>query len=260
MSTTTDRRVSVWNDRIHPHVKVAGSGPPLVFLHRAGGVVWDPFLDELAARHTVYAAQHPGLTDGDEDAISRLDNLGNLVHYYCQLFDGLGLESVPVIGHSFGAMVAAELAAKNPERVSKLVLMCPIGLWREDAPIPNWMLITPGSDLPKYLLHDPHGPLAKEVSDVPDTELQMRMIWSIAATGKFAWPVPDKGLKRRIHRIQAPTLVLWGKQDRLVPVSYAQEFGRRIHGARVELIDRAGHLFPAEYPELVAAMVEDFLA
>jgi pimeloyl-ACP methyl ester carboxylesterase len=93
----------------------------------------------------------------------------------------------------------------------------------------------------------------------PDAEMQIRMIWSMACTGKFIWPIPDKGLKKRIHRIQAPTLVLWGKQDRLVPVVYAQEFASRIKGVRVELIDQAAHLFAAEHPERVAALVEDFL-
>ena len=155
--------------------------------------------------------------------------------------------------------MAAELAANNPERVSKLILMCPIGLWREDAPIPNWMIVTPASDLPKHLMHDPDGLLARQMFGVPDTELQLRTIWSIPGTGKFAWPVPERGLKQRIHEIQAPTMVLWGRQDKLVPVRYAEEFGRRIPGSKVEIIDEAGHLFPAEYPERVAAMVEDFL-
>ena len=176
----------------------------------------------MAAHHTVYAPEHPGLTDGEEDAISHLDNLWDLVLYYYELFDALGLKSVPVIGHSFGAMMAAELAANNPERVSKLILMCPIGLWREDAPIPNWMIVTAASDLPRYLMHDSDGPLAQQTFGAPDAELQIRMIWSMACTGKFVWPIPDKGLKKRIHRIQAPTMVLWGKQDRLVPVSYAE--------------------------------------
>ena len=259
MITVADRRVSVWQDKIRPNIKVVGNGPPLVFLHGAGGLVWDRFLAELAAHHTVYAPEHPGFTDGDEEAISDLDNLWDLVHYYHEIFDALDLKSVPMIGHSFGAMIAAELAADSPERVSKLVLMCPIGLWREDAPIPNWMLVTPSSDLPKHLMHDPDGLLAQQMFGVPDTELQLRMIWSMSGTGKFAWPVPDQGLKKRIHRIQAPTMVLWGRQDKLVPVRYAEEFGRRIPGSKVTVIDQAGHLFPAEYPERVAAMVEDFL-
>ena len=259
MSMVADRRVSVWQNRIHPNIRVGGSGSPVVFLHGAGGRVLDPFLEALAEHHTVYAPEHPALTDGDEDAIAQLDDLWDLIFDYRELFDVLGQKSVPVIGHSFGAMTAAELAANHPKMVSKLVLMCPIGLWREDKPIPNWMIVTPCSDLPKYLVHDPKGSLGSQLFGVPDTELQLRMVWSSASTGKFAWPIPDRGLKQRLHSIQAPTMILWGKQDKLVPVAYAHDFARPISRATVEVIDRAGHLFPAEYPERVAEMVEKFL-
>lgn len=260
MSAVADRRVSVWQNKISPNVKVAGSGSPVVFLHGAGGLMWDAFLDALATRHTVYAPEHPGTTEGDPDAIAHLDNLWDLVLYYYDLFDALGLKSVPVIGHSFGGMMAAELAASNPERVSKLVLMCPIGFWRDDVPIPNWMTITPASDLPKYLVGDPEGPVAKQMSAAPDPEMTIRMIWCMACTGKFVWPIPDKGLKKRIHRIKAPTLVLWGKQDRLVPAAYAQEFTSRIPGSRVEMLDQTGHVMTMEQPAKVAGLIEEFLA
>ena len=222
-AAVADRRVSIWQKKVNANVKVAGSGSPVVFLHGAGGLNWDPFLDTLASRHTVYAPEFFGTSEGDPDAISHIDNMWDLTLCYDELLDGLGLKSVPVIGHSFGGMMAAELAAAT-ERVSKLVLLCPIGLWREDVPIPNWMIITPASDLPKYLFKDPEGPVAKAVFAQPTPEMQLRMIWSMACTGKFVWPIPDKGLKKRIHRIQAPTLVLWGKHDRMVPPAYAQEF------------------------------------
>jgi len=140
-----------------------------------------------------------------------------------------------------------------------LVVMCPIGLWRDDVPIPNWMIVTPASDLVKYLLYEPDGPLAKQMFGTPDAEAQIRMIWSMACTGKFIWPIPDKGLKKRIHRIQAPTLILWGKQDRLVPAAYAQEFASRIPGAKIEVVDHAGHLLAVEHPAQVSAIVEKFL-
>lgn len=260
MSTVVDQRVSVWQNKISPIVKVAGSGSPVVFLHGAGGLNWDPFLDLLAERHTVYAPEHPGTSDGDPDAIAHLDNLWDLVLYYYELFDELGLKSVPVIGHSFGGMMAAELAASNPERVSKLVLLCPIGFWRDDAPIPNWMMITPATDMPKYLLYDPEGPVAQQMFGAPDPEMQIRLIWCMACTGKFVWPIPDKGLKKRIHRIKAPTLVLWGKQDRLVPAIYAEEFARRIPGSRVEMLDQTGHVLTLEHPARVAGLIEEFLA
>jgi pimeloyl-ACP methyl ester carboxylesterase len=259
MITVSDQRVSVWQNKISPNVKVAGSGPPIVFLHGAGGLNWDPFLDTLAERHTVYAPEHPGTTAGDPDAIAHLDSLWDLVLYYYELFDALGLKSVPVIGHSFGGMMAAELAASNPERVSKLVLMCPIGFWRDDAPIPNWMMITPATDMPKYLLFDTEGPVAKQMFGAPDPEMQIRLIWCMACTGKFVWPLPDKGLKKRIHRITAPTLVLWGKQDRLVPAVYAEEFSSRIPGCRVEMLDQTGHVLTLEHPQKVARLIEEFL-
>lgn len=255
-----DRQVSVWQKKINANVKVAGTGSPVVFLHGAGGPRWEPLHEALAERHTVYAPEHPGLSEGDPDAVGHLDSLWDLVLYYDELLDGLGLRGVPVIGHSFGGMMAAEIAANHPERVSKLILMCPIGLWRDDAPIPNWMIMTPASDMPKYLVHDPDGPLAKQIFGAPDTEMQIKMIWSMACTGKFIWPIPDKGLKKRIHRVQCPTLVLWGKSDKLVPPVYAQEFAGRIRGAKVEMIEECGHLLGVEQPEITARHIESFLA
>jgi pimeloyl-ACP methyl ester carboxylesterase len=264
MTTVTEQRVTVWQAKMTSTVKVAGSGPPVVFLHGAVGLVWDTFLDALASHHTVYAPEHPGTSVGDPDSINHLDNLWDLVLYYYEVFDALGLASVPVIGHSFGGMVAAELAATNPARVSKLVLISPIGLWRDDTPIRNWMLITPATDLPKYLFYDPTGPAAQRALQLPDdptmlVEAQIHSYWSLACTGKFVWPIPDKGLKKRIHRITAPTCIVWGKEDRLVPPVYAQEFAHRIPGARVELVDQAGHMPAVEQPAHMAALVHEFL-
>ena len=264
MPTVVDRQVTVWQGQITPNIKVAGSGPPVVFLHGAAGLVWDEFLDALAMHHTVYAPEHPGTTVGDPDSINHLDNLWDLVLYYYEVFDACGLASVPVIGHSFGGMVAAELAATNPDRISKLVLISPIGLWRDDTPITNWMIITPATDLPQYLVYDPSSPGAQKVFGMPNdpqllVEAQLRFHWSLACTGKFVWPIPDKGLKKRIHRIKAPTMLVWGKEDRLVSPVYAQEFASRIPGARVELLDQAGHMPAMEHPAHVVALVRVFL-
>jgi pimeloyl-ACP methyl ester carboxylesterase len=259
MTAVADQRVSVWQGKINANVKVAGSGSPIVFLHGAGGLVWDEFLQRLAQQHTVYAPEMPGTSAGDPEAIAHLDNLWDLVLYHNDLLDALGLKSVPVIGHSFGGMLAAEIAANNPERVSSLVLVCPIGLWRDEMPIRNWMLVTPASDMPKLLFYEPEGPLARMVFGPSDVEAQIRMVWSMACTGKFVWPIPDKGLHKRIHRIQAPTLLVWGKQDRLVPPGYAQEFAGRISRSKVEMIDQAGHLVALEHPARLAELVEGFV-
>jgi pimeloyl-ACP methyl ester carboxylesterase len=263
MTPPADRAVSVVDGRIQAHVKTAGSGPPLVFLHGAYGLAWDPFLDALAQAHTVYAPEHPGTTRGDPDAIHVLDDLWDLVLFYDDLFEQLGLDAPAVVGHSFGAMVAAEIAATLRWRASRLVLISPIGLWRDDAPVQNWMALAPDV-LVKAVCFDPEGAIAKQAFALPeDPEAQVdavvQLTWTLACTGKFVWPIPDKGLKKRLHRVRVPTLIVWGQQDGLVPPVYAAEFARRIGGSRVEMVDRAAHLPQLEQLGVVAPMVKSFL-
>jgi pimeloyl-ACP methyl ester carboxylesterase len=264
MVTAQDQTVRVWRDEVETRVKVAGSGPPVVFFHGAYGLQWDPFLEALSQSHTVYAPEHPGTTPGLPDAIKPLHELWDLVLFYYELFDDLGLESPAVVGHSFGGMVAAEVAATNPERVSKLVLIDPIGLWLDEAPVRNWMAL-PMSDLPKHLFADQDHPLARMLSAAAqqsegNADTIIQIMWSLACTGKFVWPIPDRGLKKRVHRIKAPTLLVWGKQDGIAPPVYAQEFAGRIKGARVEMIDNAGHLPHLEQFGTVSGLVNEFLA
>jgi pimeloyl-ACP methyl ester carboxylesterase len=263
MAAVQEHSVSVWENKIKPKIQVAGSGPPVVFLHGAYGLTWDPFLDELTKSFTVYAPEHPGTTWGDPDGIKPLDNLWDLVLYYDELFDQLKLDSPAVIGHSFGGMVAAEIAASYPRRVSKLVLLNPIGLWRDDMPVKNWMII-PMEEVVKAAFYDPNGPIAKQMLTLPEDEkaqqdAQIRVTWSLACTGKFIWPIPDKGLKKRIHRIKSPTLIVWGKHDKLVPPVYAQEFADRIAGSRVEMFDQAAHVPQLEQLSKVSVAVRDFI-
>jgi pimeloyl-ACP methyl ester carboxylesterase len=75
---------------------------------------------------------------------------------------------------------------------------------------------------------------------------------ALAAAGKFLWPIPDKGLKKRIHRIKTPTLILWGESDKLVPTVYAHEFHERIPGSRLAIVPEAAHMLPVEQAERVA--------
>ena len=264
MVTIQEHTLSVWRGQIQSRVKVAGQGPPLVYLHGAAGLMWDDFLEGLSQTHTIYAPEHPGTSPGDPDAIKPLDDLWDLVLYYYELFDGLGLESPAVVGHSFGGMVASEIAATDPRRVSKLVLLNPIGLWRDDAPVKNWMVMSP-DDLGKELFSEPDGPVARRVLAEPeDPEERMTAkiqgIWNLGCTGKFTWPIPDKGLSKRLHRVQAPTLVIWGQQDGIVPAIYAQEFADRISGARSVIVERAAHMPQLEQLDQVSQLVEDFLA
>jgi pimeloyl-ACP methyl ester carboxylesterase len=81
----------------------------------------------------------------------------------------------------------------------------------------------------------------------------------MATTAKFFWPLPDRGLHKRLHRVTAPTLVVWGEQDGIVSPAYADEFARRIRGARAEVLPRAGHVPQLERLDAVGPMVTEFL-
>jgi pimeloyl-ACP methyl ester carboxylesterase len=257
--------VQAWNGRITTRVHRAGTGDPVVFLHGAAGLQWDEFLDGLAERFTVYAPEFPGTTLGDPDGIRALDDLWDLVLYYDELFDALGLENPAVVGHSFGGMVAAEIAATFRHRLRKLVLISAIGLWRDDTPIPNFYVMTPDELIP-LAVADPNGTVAAAMRAAPDMESEagqtavIQSTWSLACTAKFIWPIPDRGLRKRLHRIDVPTLIVWGHQDRLVNSVYAQEFQSGIAGARVEVLEGAAHMPQLEQPARTLSAVVDFLA
>ena len=255
----SDRTVAVWDGKVRIRVQSKGSGPALVFFHGPWGLTWDPFLDELAKSFTVHAPEHPGTTPETPDDVYHLDGLWDLVLCYDELFQALGLEAAALVGHSFGGMLACELAAAYPARARRLALIAPLGFWRDADRVVNWMMLDPAR-LPEYVFRDPKGEAAQRLFGGAEPEARVRLMWAMGATGKFIWPIPDKGLKKRAHRVTAPTLLVWGKEDRLVPPVYADEFTQRIPGARVQTVEGAGHVPHLERPEVVARMIREFVA
>jgi pimeloyl-ACP methyl ester carboxylesterase len=258
------RRLRLWQNRVETEVEVAGSGPPVVYLHGPWGLGVDrEFAARLAATHTVYAPKHPGTSRGNPDAVHALDSWLDLVVYYGELLDRLELAAPAMVGHSFGGLVAAEFAAAVPRAVGKLVLIDPVGLWRDDLPVRNWMVL-PDAERRLALFAAPDGAAAERFFGLPAdpaerTDAQVQFIWAQGCTGKFVWPIPDRGLKQRIHRIAAPTLILWGRDDRIIAPAYAKEFAAGIARAQVAMIDRAGHLPQLEQPLPTAQAIATFL-
>jgi pimeloyl-ACP methyl ester carboxylesterase len=265
MSTIEVRRIKLWQDRIETEVEILGSGPALVYLHGPWGLAPDrAFVARLAQNYKVFAPKFPGTSSGDPNSVHALHGWHDLVVYGGELLDALALPSPALIGHSFGGLLAAEIAAAAPRGVGRLVLIDPVGLWRDDYPVQNWMII-PDTVRRAALFADPGGAAARGFFDVPAdpaarVDTLSQMIWAQACTGKFVWPIADRGLSRRIHRIAAPTLIVWGDADGIVAPVYAQEFAGRIAGAKVEPIEGAGHLPHLEQQERVVAAIAKFLA
>jgi pimeloyl-ACP methyl ester carboxylesterase len=265
MAPAEVRRLKLWQDRIETEIEISGSGPRLVYLHGPWGLGPDrAFVARLAGSHTVLAPKFPGTSRGDPDAVHAVDGWHDLMVYYGELFDKLELNAPAIVGHSFGSLLGAELAAAAPKSVGKLVLIDPVGLWRDDLPVQNWMILR-DSARRSTLFADPDGEAAQLFFDVPREEAERvdtlsQSIWAQACTGKFVWPIADRGLKRRIHRIAAPTLIVWGKADRIIAPAYADEFASRIKNSRVAMIEAAGHLPHLEQPADVARRIGEFLA
>ena len=239
-----------------------GLGKSLIFLHGEDGFTeWSPFLDRLAQHFHVYAPAHPG--QGGTQGLEHLDDLWDLVIFYEELIQALGLERCHVIGHSYGGMLAAELASHRPDRVSRLVLINSLGLWLNDAPIADFFILTPEEraktlwfdsecDGAKAALAQPSDPEEKMESDLARTE-------TLAAVGKFIWPIPDRGLTKRIHRITMPTLLLWGDSDGMVPMKYAEAFQNLLPNSNLKVIEKTGHLPQDEKPAEAVDAILPFL-
>lgn len=260
-----DEIVSVWNDQIKLRVRIAGKGPALVYFHPAAGLHWDAFLDGLARDYTVYAPELPGTTPGDPYAIYRIDEYSDLVLLYEEALRKLGLKGAVAVGQSMGGMIACDLAATFPDLFSKLVCLAPVGLWRDDAPVAIAELYSSSPDrIPGFVFNDPSNPAAQAMFALPDDPAQIpgavaQSVWTLGCAGKFLWPFPEHGLRGRLHRIAAPTLVLWGRQDRLVPAVLADDFKAGIAGCEVRLYDHCGHILQIEQLDRALADVRAFL-
>jgi pimeloyl-ACP methyl ester carboxylesterase len=258
-----ERSVAIRDGAVAFRVLTAGTGAPLVYFHsfheRGGG--WSPFLDRLAGSFTVLAPLHPGVQGST--GVDSLDDLLDLTLAYDELLTALDVPRANLVGHFFGGMMAAEVAALFPTRATRLVLASPLGLWRDDAPTAD-VAILPADELPSVLWRDPRSEVARRWIELPASEddnvaAQIESIQRRAAMSKFVWPIPDKGFRKRAHRIIAPTLLLWGDADRANPVVYAEDWQRRIKGAAARLLP-GGHMAIHEAPEVAARAIEEFLS
>jgi pimeloyl-ACP methyl ester carboxylesterase len=240
-----------------------GEGPQILWLHGLRGVdPADPTLAALQTRYRVTAPVAPGFNDLDE--LARIDNIHELALDYDDLIEVLGLDRFSLIGHSFGAMIAAEIAAHFPKRAERLVLLAPFGMWNDAYPVAD-IFAMPYTQIDDILWHDPakRDTFARRVETDADVKIvaeqTIKLARSLTAVTKFVWPIPDRGLRRRLPRIACPALVLFGAEDRVVSPRYADDFKAGLRDAKTAVVAGAGHMLPYEQPEEVKHRFEEFV-
>jgi pimeloyl-ACP methyl ester carboxylesterase len=252
---------SVRNVRVRLFTK--GDGPRLVFLHGAGGIErWLPFFDLLAARHSVMAPEHPGF--GGSDSPPFIRDVSDVAMYYLDFFDDLaaasGGERIHLVGQSLGGWIAAELATRNCAHLASLTLLAPAGV-RVKGVLSGDNFIWSSEETARNLVYDQaYAESAVAAASAMTADEADRALINRYAAAKLAWEPRwfSPALERWLHRIKAPTLVMWGAEDRLLPVQYAEVWRREVPGVAVEIMPACGHLLHVEQAEQVANRVLAF--
>ena len=145
------------------------------------------------------------------------------------------------------------------------MLIAPVGLWNDAYPVAD-LFAVPVGEMDQVLWHDVAARdayaarLAVAASTQDQVEQMLALTRNLTSLTKFLWPIPDKGLRRRLRRIAAPTLILFGAEDKFVPARYAADFAAGIAASESLVLKGAGHMVPYEKTADTAAAIERFLA
>jgi len=230
---------------------------PLVFLHGAGGHTgWMAFLEELSQRFAVYAPEHPGF--GQSDDPPWLDGVGDLAYFYLDFLKALGLERVHLVGTSLGGWIAAEMAVRDTARLASLTLVGAVGITAQGETIPDIFRMPVEENLRRFYADQERA--ARRVGDVAKTDMQL-VAKNQATVTRLAYRPrfynPDLG--KWLHRVDVPTLLIWGAEDGLVPPKFGEAYRSLLPGAKLTVLPAAGHAPFDEQREAFLAAFSEFI-
>ncbi len=252
-----------------------GSGEPLLYLHGFADVhsvkeSWMPFHEALAQRARVIAPAHPGCAQTDEN--KDIDAIEDVVFHYLEVLDSLKLTRFDLVGNCVGGWIAAELAARHPEKIRKLVLLGASGLFVEGALIGDvFMMAQPeyGSSYASlramlFASADQENALELFPDGKGELEDEVRRYQMLRLSSRVGFKPPyfyNHSLRNRLHRITSPTLVVWGENDHFVPRAHGETYANSIaNSGALRIVPGAGHSVHVEKPQETATLVLDFLA
>ncbi|MFL6798674.1 MAG: alpha/beta fold hydrolase [Xanthobacteraceae bacterium] len=235
-----------------------GSGAPLLFLHGAGGAgIWLPFMEKLAERYDVIVPDHPGY--GRSDKPAWLDDMSDLAFFYLDFIDHLDLDKVHLVGSSLGGWLAAEIAIRSTQRLQTLTLLGAAGLYVPEVPMGDLFLWSPEERV-RNLFVDQR--LADQRLAMPLTDEQVDIaLRNELATADLAWHprFHHPRLRKWLHRIKIPTLIVWGDSDKIFPARYGEEYHRLITHSRLVVLPACGHLPQVERADAFVELFTQFV-
>jgi pimeloyl-ACP methyl ester carboxylesterase len=237
-------------DGVDTAVLTAGAGESLVFLHGGGTVAGFDMLLPLADRFKLLVPHHPGFGASADDPT--ITSGRDYVRHYAAFLTRLELEATALAGTSLGGYLAALFAAEHPERVKSLVLVCPFGLEVPEYPTTDTRGIPP-EELLSWLTSDPAVVAALPE---PDEASLARRARERDTARRLSLGPHDPSLPQLLAQIAAPTLLLWGDADRMIPAGQAATWAELIPDALIRIFPGRGHLLLAEDPEAVLALGE----
>ncbi len=234
----------------------AGVGPTVLFLHDAAGASWDPLVEKLSATCRVVAPEHPGF--GRAQIPDWMMSVGDVAFFYLDLLQALGLREVHLVGHGLGGWIAAEMAIRSTGRLESLTLLAPAGVEVPEALFDDIFIWT-AEEFARRQFHD--RKLAQEWQQAQarldiDIVLQNR-----AALARLAWNprLHNPQLPYWLHRIDVPTLLIWGEDDQVIPFACHKPFKREIRRLELLALPKSGHALPIERANEISPRLDAFL-
>ncbi|HEY7458532.1 MAG TPA: alpha/beta hydrolase [Xanthobacteraceae bacterium] len=232
-------------------VHTAGHGEPLVFFHGGGTVDGFDFAEPWTSKFRVIAPYHPGFGESGDDPT--LANMHDYVMHYLELFDVLKLDRFNLVGLSMGGELAARFASEHGHRIKKLVLIGPSGIIDPQHPMVDLMAV-PGDQVLGFLVSN-MDVLLKRLPENPGLDFMGDRYREATTFARIYWEHPgDPKFMRYLHRIKVPTMIVWGDEDKLIPVEHTETWKKFIPNAEIKIYKGAGHLVHLEKPEAVEAM------
>jgi pimeloyl-ACP methyl ester carboxylesterase len=238
-------------DGCRTRVRRSGKGEPLLFLHGASGApAILPFMEKLAQRFDVLVPEHPGY--GQTAEPEWLENIHDVAYFYLDFLKQLNLRNVTLVGNSMGGWIAMEIAVRDTSRLKSLVLVSPAGIAAPGVQ-PADIFLMPPEDVVRNLFVDQKLAEAR-LAQPEDIDVSLK---NRHTTARLGWEprLHDPFLPKWLHRIDVPVKIIWGREDRILPVAFADEFKRLMPKAQIHIVDNAGHLPHAEKPDQFVDLV-----